>query len=225
MTEDKHNDTITLDDSGDPGTFGMNLEFNALPTEALSDGFNRHGVRENDDGSIDVRFSAMEPGERRGVNITSDFLQRVTSHEYSGNIPMQMDHSKSQRMNVGYVNPSKTSFDDTLQIQAHIPNTGSSIRDDIIADFTHDPPQITDISVAFDPRTIEVEPPSSRGELPEFVDARFREFSLTPFPGGYDDGGLTPEFSAAVEQAVIEPEETSEPVSQLSARPHTLITK
>lgn len=217
--------TVTLDNSGDPGTFGMNLQFATLPVEALGDGFNQYGVRENEDGSVDVRFGAMEPGERRGVDITSEFLQRVTSHDYNGNIPMQMDHSQSQLANVGYVDPSKTAFNDMLQIQAHVPNTGSSVRNDIIADFTHDPPQITDISVAFDPRTIEVEPPSKRGEAPEFVDARFREFSLTPFPGGYDDGGLTPEFSAAVEQAVIDPDDHTEPTSQLSSRPHTLITK
>lgn len=216
---------MTLGDNDTAGNFGMNLEFSAIPTEALSEGFNRHGVRENDDGSIDVRFAAMEPGERRGIDITPEFLRNVTSHSYSGNIPMQMDHSASQRANVGYVDPNKIAFKDTLQVEAHIPNTGSSIRDDVIADFTHDPPQISDISVAFDPRTVEVEPPSKRGEPPEFVDARFREFSLTPFPSGYDNGGLTPEFSAAVDKASIDPDEFTEPTSQLISRPHILITK
>jgi hypothetical protein len=216
--------TVTVGDNDVDGDFGMNLEFSILPEEALSDGFNRYGVRENDDGSVDVRFAAMEPGERRGFEITPEFLRNVTRHEYD-RIPVQLDHSKSQRANVGYIEPENVRFDDILKTQIHIPDTGSSIRDDIIADFTHDPPQINDISVAFDPRTVEVEPPSSKGEAPEFVDARIREFSLTPFPAGYDNGGLTPEFSSAVEQASISPSEYEEPDSQLITRPHTLIKK
>lgn len=217
--------TVTLGDNETDGKFGMNLEFNSLPTDALSDGFNRHGVRENDDGSVDVRFAAMEPGERRGFEITPEFLRNVTSYEY-GRIPVQLDHSDSQRANVGYVKGDKTDFTDgVLKTQVHIPNTGSSVRDDIIADFTHDPPQINDISVSFDPRTVELDPPDTRGEAPTFVDGKIREFSLTPFPAGYDNGGLTPEFSSAVEQASITPEEFSEPESKLITRPHILIKK
>lgn len=208
--------------------FGMNVEFSAPPQEALAEGFNRFGVRENDDGSLDVRFDAMEPGERKGFQITPEFLRRVTGHEYD-TIPLQLDHSKSQRANVGYIEPDGLRYDDTLRVQAHIPNTGSSFRDDIIADFTHEPPQITDISVSFDPRTVEVDPARGRDEAPEFVDARIREFSLTPFPSGYDNGGLTPEFSAAVEKAGldVEDEETEfdEPQSKLIQRPHYLIIK
>lgn len=215
-------DTVTVGDNSVDGEFGMNLEFSFLPEEALSDGFNRFGVRENDDGSLDVRFAAMEPGVRRGFEITDDFLTNVVSYDYS-KIPLQLDHSKSQRANVGFIDPQKLGFNDVLQVQTHIPNTGSSIRNDIISDFTHKPPQVTDISVSFDPRTVEVEPPSSKDDPPRFVDARIREFSLTPFPAGYDNGGLTPEFSSAVEKASITPDEYTEPASQLITRPHILI--
>jgi hypothetical protein len=218
------NDTVTVGTNDVDGDFGMNLEFTRLPEEALADGFNRHGVRENEDGSLDVRFAAMEPGERKGFDVTDDFLRRVTSHDYS-RIPLQLDHSKNQRANVGYIEPDNINFDDIMKTQVHIPNTGSSIRDDVIADFTHDPPQIQDISVSFDPRTVELEPPKSRDDNPEFVDARIREFSLTPFPGGYDNGGITPEFSSAIEQASLNPSDFEEPKSQLITRPHTLIKR
>lgn len=220
------NDTIQIGDA-DPGTqYGMNLTYSALPTEALGDGFNRHGVRENEDGSIDVRFNAMEPGIRRGIEVSDDFLANVTRHDYS-NIPLQLDHSDSQRANVGYIETEKLQFGgEFLQVQAHIPDTGSSLRDDIISDFTHDPPQITDISVGFNPKTVEVE--KTRGDdPPKFVDGRIREFSLTPFPAGYNNGGLTPEFSSAVEQAVIDHDEEQEPParSALVSQPHILLKK
>lgn len=217
---------VTLGDADSDAVFGMNLDFEVHP-EILGDGFNEYGVRENEDGSVDARFAAMEPGVRRGVDIEPEFLQRVVSHDYS-RIPVQLSHSKNQRANVGYVEPSDLKFTDFLQTQVHIPDTGSSIRDDVIADFTHEPPQITDISVSFDPRSVEVEKPKRRGENARFVDARIREFSLTPFPAGYDNGGLTPEFSAAVEKAALdcgcfsEPDESE---SQLISRPHILITK
>lgn len=218
------NDTVTVGTNDIDGDFGMNLEFTRLPEEALSDGFNKYGVRENEDGSLDVRFAAMEPGERRGFDVTPEFLNRVTSHDYS-RIPLQLDHTKTQRANVGYIEPNKISFDNVMKTQVHIPNTGSSIRDDIIADFTHEPPQIQDISVSFDPRTVELDPPDSRDDNPEFVDARIREFSLTPFPGGYDNGGITPEFSSAIEKASMNPDDFEEPKSQLITRPRTLIQK
>lgn len=216
-------DSVTIGDNDTDGEFGMNIEFSVLPEEALAEGFNKHGVRENEDGSVDVRFNAMEPGPRKGFEITPKFLRNVTSYDYS-NIPLQLDHSKSQRANVGHVN--RVQFDgDFLQAQVHVPNTGSSVRDDIIADFTHDPPQIQDISVGFDPRTVEVEPTDGDDTGPKFVDGRLREFSLTPFPAGYDNGGLTPAFSAAVQKANVVPDEFSEPESQLISRPHILITK
>jgi hypothetical protein len=218
-----YNETVTVGSNDTDGKFGMNIEFTQLPTEALADGFNQYGVRENEDGSLDVRFQAMEPGVRKGVEITEEFLRDVSSRDYS-RIPIQLDHSDSQRANVGYTKPGNIEFTgEFLATQIHIPNTGSSVRDDIIADFTHEPPQVKDISVAFDPRSMQVEKPSDTSENPKFTSGRIREFSLTPFPAGYDNGGLTPEFSAAVEQAIIGPDETEEPESQLITRPHTLI--
>lgn len=217
-------DTVTLGGEEIDGRFGINTEFSVLSSPQLGDGFNEYGVRVNEDGSVDARFSAMEPGERRGVKITPSFLDNVTSHDYE-RLPVQLDHSQSQRANVGYLDPEHLRFRDSMQVQVHIPNTGSSIRDDVIADFTHEPPQIQDISIGLNPRTVEVEPPESRGEPPKFVDGRLRELSLTPFPAGYDNGGLTPEFSSAVEKAVISPEEHEAPKSQLLKRPHLLIKK
>lgn len=210
------------------GVYGMNLSFSTHPSiVGEADGFNEHGVRQNDDGSLDVRFAAMEPGVRRGVEVTPEFLHNVVSHDYE-RIPVQLDHSKSQRANVGFVDPENVAFNEVLQTQLHIPDTGSSIRDDIIADFTHDPPQITDISVSFHQKSVEVQRPEKRGEPPKFVDARLREFSLTPFPAGYDNGGLTPEFSAAVEKAALDCgcySDADEAQSQLLKRPHYLIRK
>lgn len=188
-------------------TFGINVEFSSPAMEALGDGFNKYGVRENDDGSLDVRFNAMEPGTRRGYEITPEFLQKVTSKDYDSKIPVQLDHSKSQRANVGYIEPGNVKFADGFaRVQMHIPNTGSSVKEDVIADFTHEPPAINDASVSFDKDSIEVEPPEERGGAPKFTDGRFKEVSLTPFPAGYDNGGLTPAFSEEVEE-FSEPEE------------------
>jgi hypothetical protein len=202
----------------------MQLEFASPKREALTEGFNKHGVRENDDGSVDVRFDAMKPGVRKGFEITPEFLRNVVAKDY-GRIPVQMDHSDSQRANVGYVEPDNVKFNDTLRTQIHIPNTGSSVRDDVIADFTHEPPQITDISAAFDRESLEVEAPEKRGEPVRLLDGRFKEFSLTPFPAGYDEGGITPAFSNVVggEQTG---EASSGPVtSYLEQRQHNLIRK
>lgn len=223
---DNSMETITLGDDELDGKFGVNVEFSKPPLSILDDGFNEYGVRENEDGSVDVRFEAMEPGVRKNVNITTDFLQNVVSHDYD-RIPLQMDHSESQRANAGYIDPEYLDFNGKVVLQAHVPNTGSSIRDDIIADFTHEPPQIKDISLSFDPRTVEIMEPENRGDPPKFADARLREVSLTPFPAGYDNGGLTPAFSSAVEKAVIDPEEfNDDPArSQLLRRPHLLVRK
>jgi hypothetical protein len=219
----KRNEQMAPQYSADEEQYGMNVTFSQLPERAVSDGFNKYGVRQNDDGSVDVRFKAMEPGVRRGVRITPEFLQKVAGYEY-GRLPVQLDHSKSQRANVGYIKPENVKFSNGfLQLQAHIPNTGSSVRDDIIADFTHEPPQISDGSIAFDPETVEVSEPRSRDAEPEFTDARLREFSLTPFPAGYDNGGLTPEFSDAVEQAIQMDDTETDAESRLITRKHKLI--
>lgn len=205
--------------------FGFNFKFKQIPEQARVDGFNEYGVRENNDGSIDVRFKAMEPGTRKGIDIEPEFLDRVT--DFSDRVPLQLDHSREQLSNVGYVEPGNVKFSgDYLMAQTHIPNTGSDIRDNVIADFTHDPPQITDISVGFDPKSVEVER-ESRESNPRFVDANIAEFSLTPFPGGYDNGGITPEFSEAVEEAVYEeePEADDEAQSYLVRKAHNLIRR
>lgn len=208
--------------------FGINLEYATPPEQALKEGFNRYGVRENEDGSLDVRFDAMEPGVRRGIEITPEFLRKTTRKDYN-RIPLQLDHSDSQRANVGYIEPANIKFNDVLQLQAHIPNTGSEVRNDIIADFKHEPPQVTDISASFDRESVEVEAPESRDGTPKFTDGRFREFSLTPFPAGYDNGGLTPAFSSAIDdvldysEAGTSAEEEVE--SGLVKKPHYLIEK
>lgn len=210
------------------GEFGMNVRFSAPAEEALAEGFNRYGVRENDDGSLDVRFDAMEPGVRRGIEITPEFLRQTVRKDYD-RIPLQLDHSDSQRANVGYIDPGNIQFNNgVLQVQAHIPNTGSDVRNDVIADFKHEPPQITDISVSFAKDSVEIDGGKSRNATPKFTDGRYREFSLTPFPAGYDEGGLTPAFSSAIDDAIdfdAGASASDDATSELIQRPHTLIEK
>jgi len=202
--------------------FGVSIEFASPEPSLLDDGFNEYGVRENKDGSVDVRFKAMEPGTRKGYEIGSAFLKNVASHEY-GKLPVQLDHSESQRANVGYITPDNITFQNgALFLQPHVPSTGSSVREDLLADFTHEPPQVTDGSVSFDQKTVEVEPPSGKEDGPKFVDARLKEFSFTPFPAGYDNGGLTPAFSSAVEKACINPSDSTDPQSRLIQKPHLI---
>ncbi len=164
-----------------------------LPAES---GFNRYGVKEYEDGSIDVIFSAMEPGLRKGIRVTSEFLDKV-ARNFSDGLPMQLDHSQGQLANVGYVKDVKFA-DNFLRLVGHIPNTGNSVRSDVIADFTHEPPAINDGSVGFG-NDYRIER-NDDGE-PEFVDATMVEFSLTPFPAGYDEGGLSPQFAHAAREA------------------------
>lgn len=216
------NTTVTLaDEVGPDAEFGLNIEFSTHPGLTLEpDGFNEHGVRVNDDGSIDVRFNAMEPGVRRGVEVTPEFLQRVADNA-TERLPVQLDHSKSQRANAGFIEPQNAQFGDGfLQLQVHVPDTGSSVRDDILADFKHDPPLIQDGSVGFDPRTVELD--ASYSDKPKFVDAELREFSFTPFPAGYDNGGLTAEFCEAVDNVLSCGTDTE---SALETTEHTLIKK
>ena len=190
-------------DPSEDEVVGLNIKFSVPGGLDLGDGFNEYGVREHEDGSIDVIFAAMEPGERKGIDVTPSFLRRVASHQYGGRLPLQFDHSHSQRANVGWIEPSKVKFSDGfLRVMAHIPNTGSQIRTDTIADFTHDPPAITDGSVGFDYSSIVIERPNDPDETPTFKDARLQEFSLTPFPAGYDEGGLTPAFSRVLDDAM-----------------------
>lgn len=194
----------------------FNVEFSEIGGDALNDGFNRYGVKEHDDGSIDVIFAAMEPGLRKGVRITRDFLTYVAGN-FSDPIPMQMDHSKGQMQNVGQIVDARFS-NDFLRLYGHIPKTGNSVRDDVIADFTHDPPAIQDGSAGFGNDFEMVQ--NDNGE-PEFVEAELKEFSLTPFPAGYEDGGLSPSFAEAAREAgVFDAEDTQENagISRLQGR-------
>lgn len=174
---------------------------------AVDDGFNEYGVRELDDGSIDVIFAAMEPGTRHEgspfeVDITPDFLRKVASKDYASRLPVQDSHEKNQRSNVGWLRSNKVKFSDGfLRLIGHIPNTGSQVRSNYISDFTHDPPAIQDGSVGFDPRSLKVETSRDKNEPAKFTDGRLQEFSLTPFPAGYDEnGGLSAQFSELFDQ-------------------------
>lgn len=179
-------------------------------------GFNEYGVRENEDGSVDVIYRAMEPGIRNGFEVTEDFLSNLAV-KGTANQPAQLDHSRSQRDNVGFLQSRKGEEsiwfrDGALGLMLHIPNTGSSFRTDIISDFTHEPPAVTDGSISFRGDSVEVDLPEGYQSLdewrldamfgqaegnPTFVDAEIKEFSLTPFPGGYDQqsGGVSAAFT------------------------------
>jgi hypothetical protein len=186
-----------------PGEFFSDLQ---------PDGFNEYGVRKNlnDDGdllSIDVLYRAMEPGLRKNVRITSEFLGRVAGN-FSRPIPFQFDHSNSQRANIGTI--QRVWSNDALWLLGNIPNTGSSVRSDTIADFTYDPPAITDGSVGFG-HDYDVEFNEDAEEY-VFVNATLREFSATPFPAGYDNGGLSAAFChAAREHGLFVDEAKSSP--------------
>lgn len=191
-----------------------------------ADGFNEYGVRQHDDGSIDVVFNAMEPGLRKGslgfdVRITEGFLQHVAGN-FSEPVPLQLDHSRSQMANVGVVKEVRFASP-FLRVLGHIPNTGSRIRTDVIADFTHEPPAITDGSAGFGD-SFELER-NDAGEL-EFVDATLAEFSLTPFPAGYDNGGLSPAFAEAVRKAgIVDGPEPPVGTSRVKPRSHAKFTE
>ena len=192
---------------------GFNVSVGVSKREALADGYNEYGVRENysdDDDleSIDVIFEAMEPGVRKGVEITSEFLQFVANNSESG-VPAMLDHSSSQLAKAGNVTDVKFS-DNFLRVKVNVPNTGSSVKEDIIADFTHDPPDIQDGSVGFDTDSIEFTEPESEDAHAKFQEAKLQEFSFTPFPGGYDEGGLTPKFSEMVDEFAVGEKEWEE---------------
>ncbi|MFC6717898.1 hypothetical protein ACFQGT_09685 [Natrialbaceae archaeon GCM10025810] len=189
------------------------------------DGFNRYGVKEYEDGSIDVIFAAMEPGVRKGIRVTDEFLTRVAGN-FSEPIPIQLDHSQGQLANVGYLKDVRFA-DGFLRVLGHVPNTGNSVRSDVIADFTHEPPAINDGSVGFG-NDYRIER-NDAGE-PEFVDATLVEFSLTPFPAGYgSDGGLSPQFAEAAREAGVFNEPDAEandaPVSHLKGTSRARFTE
>lgn len=220
-------DGLVYDDDGDPVELSFTADFGTPDPQALREGFNEFGVRENrtdDDDleSIDVIFEAMEPGppkDRKGVRITKDFLRKVADKNYDDKPPALMDHRKETLSKIGHV--EKVWFSEKtgkLMVMDRIFNTGAQSHDEIIKRFTHDPPTITNGSVGFG-RDYTVE--QNQNDEPELVDGRVREFSTTPFPGGYDNGGLRAAYSDAVDDGGTA--ETSEnPVSDVDFSTDTI---
>lgn len=176
------------------------------PTE-----FNEYGIRENynDDGelvSVDAVYEAMEPGppsERNGVRITPEFLQQLAEKDYSGQAepPHLMDHTKKTLSQIGRV--KKVWYNDEtekLMLMARAYNTGSDTHDEIINRLTFTPPTIRDGSVGLgDDYEFER---NDDGEI-ELTDGRIREFSTTPFPAGYDSGGLKTDWTDTSEASAV----------------------
>ena len=200
----------------EPSSLEVNeqLSFTAgfgTPSEVDLDGFNEYGVRENRDDdenlrSVDVVYEAMEPGDpedRNGVRVTSDFLRKVAEKDYSESTPFMLGHSDQPLDEVGKL--QKVWFDESvekLMLMNRVFNTGAPTHDEVVKRLTYDPPTMTDGSVGFGDQYEAVV--NEDGE-PELIDGEIREFSTTPFPGGYDDGGLglpNTAFTEAVEEAV-----------------------
>jgi hypothetical protein len=177
---------------------------------AIADGFNEFGVRKNLDEngdlrSVDVNYEAMEPGDpenRNGVRITEEFLRTVASKDYSGSQPFMMDHERTTLAKGGDVRDVWFSEEaGKLMVQSRIPNTGSRTHDELIKRFTYEPPTVTNGSIGFGDSYEAIR--NDDGE-PELVDGTLREFSTTPFPGGYDDGGLRAAFAEEAVEAAEE---------------------
>ena len=172
-------------------------------------GFNEYGVRKNtnEDGelvSVDAVYEAMEPGEpkeRNGVRITKEFLKRVASKDYSDSPPYLMDHDRSTLSQVGFVRDVWYSDrKEKLMVMARAYNVDSDIHDEIISRLTFEPPTIPDGSVGFGD-SFDYE----RNDAGEVVltDGQIQEFSTTPFPGGYDNGGLDVDYSDRQPEATV----------------------
>lgn len=180
--------------------------------ERVGEGFNEHGVRENysEDGSklqsVDVIFEAMEPGppeRRNGVRITENFLQKVAEKEYDTPPHLKDHEDKDTFARIGEVRDVWFSDRlDKLMLMTRTPNIeGSSNHQEAVARYTHEPPQITDGSLGFGQNYEAVM--NEQGE-PEMRDGKFREFSTTNFPGGYDSGGVNRAFAEAIEEKEFE---------------------
>ncbi|MFC6953772.1 hypothetical protein [Halorubellus litoreus] len=175
---------------------------------ALADGYNEYGVKEvhDQDGNlerVEFIFEAMQPGDpedRNGFDIGPEFLANVAGHDYSSEVPFQMSHDKDQRSNAGYIDQVWFS-DDALRVHGYVPNTGNALRSDVIADLTHRPPALRDGSVGFG-RSFDYEITDDGVIRP--TDGVLQEFSATPFPGGYDNGGgLKAQFMQAAQDAGV----------------------
>jgi len=178
-------------------------------TDRLGAGFNNYGIRENYDNSgnlesVDAIFGAMEPGppeDRNGVRITDEFLNIVAEKEYNRNPPHLKDHdSQDTFARIGEVKDAW--FSDRLNklmLMTRTPNIeGSRNHQEAVARYTHDPPEIREGSLGFGKQYTAKR--NDDGE-PEMVDGKFREFSTTNFPGGYDEGGINAAFADAAEEA------------------------
>lgn len=174
-------------------SFSVSLE--APDTQALSEGFNRHGVKEDED-RVEFVFEAMQPGMRRGVKITEDFLRQVAEN-FDSEIPLMAFHDKRQ-LSRGNITDMWFS-DGALRLRGYTPKTGARSHDEVIKRFTFDPPQIEDGSVGFG-RSYEID--QDEDGNPMLTDAQAQEFSLTHFPGGYDEetGGLKAQFAEAYQE-------------------------
>jgi len=190
---------------------GEEIDFSHSEFESrVGTGFNEHGVRENYENdelqSVDVIFEAMEPGppnRRNGVRITDTFLENVASKDYNSP-PHLKDHDDSDTFaKIGSVR--ETWFSDRLgklMLMTRTPNIeGSSNHQEAIARYTHSPPSISDGSLGFGRNYEAVR--NDDGE-PEMQDGKFREFSTTNFPGGYDEGGVNAAFSQAIDDLDFE---------------------
>lgn len=173
--------------------FGVTL--NAPDTEALSEGFNRHGIKETED-RVEFIYEAMQPGLRNGFRITEDFL-RDTAQEFNGNLPLMAFHNKRQ-LSLGNVTEMWFS-DGALRLRGYVPKTGAQSHQEVVERMTYDPPQIQDGSVGFGQN---YELTKNEAGEPELVGGVPMEFSLTHFPGGYDKdtGGLKAQFEQAFEE-------------------------
>lgn len=215
-------DSLNIDEE-----LAFSASFGNPEPAALADGFNEYGVRENRDEddnlrSVDVNYEAMEPGDpedRNGVRITEEFLRTVGSKDYSGSEPYMLDHERKTLSKAGNVRKVWYSEEaGKLMVQSRIPNTGAQTHEELIKRFTYEPPTIQNGSVGFGESYEAVR--NDAGE-PELVDGQLQEFSTTPFPGGYDDGGLRAAFAEsavdAAESIEFDDEQDDAPSSEGSS--------
>lgn len=195
-------DTIGGDDIGD---LNFSIDLSAPDPQALREGFNQYGVKETDD-RVEFIFEAMQTGMRNGVSITEEFLEQVASN-FENEAPLQLDHDRSMEANVGRVTEMWFS-DGALRLRGYVPKTGADTHQEFIQRFTFNPPQVQNGSVGFG---MQYELSEDDDGNPMLVDGTMQEFSLLPFPGGYDEstGGLKAQFEQAYQQ--YKQEEVDEP--------------
>lgn len=180
----------------DHGDLNFSIDLSAPDPKALAEGFNQYGVRETDD-RVEFIFEAMQTGMRNGVKITEDFLKTVASN-FENEAPVQIDHDRSMESNVGRVTEMWFS-DGALRLRGYVPKTGANTHQEFIQRFTFSPPQVQNGSVGFG---MQYELSEDDDGNPMLVNGTMQEFSLLPFPGGYDEstGGLKAQFEQAYQQ-------------------------